>query len=816
MKKVLLWMVSITIAMSCGLCPDPIAAQQAGSVTGTVTDALGRPLPGAQVVIEQLQIGALTNAEGRFELRQVPVGSHLVRATLLGYTTGEGEAAVTPAQPAAISFILEEEAINLDGVVVTALGISREERAVGYAVESLAGSELSEAREPNLVNALAGKVAGVQVKNVGPLGGSTSIVLRGYSSISGDNQPLFIIDGVPIDNSTPNLEEDGTYLFGSLDYGNAVQDINPDDIESMTVLKGANAAALYGSRAANGVILITTKSGRNAVGLGIQASTSLTFDSPSRLPTYQNVYGGGATNDDYLWVDGRGGGINDGVDESWGMPLDGRTVQMWNGTQPWLPVPHSVRQFYQVGTTMTTNVSVSGSFDRGAIRVSAAQMDATGIVPNQELDRTALSLNTVYSITDRLGLDGGVTYARNYGFNRPGVAGSYNIPYMWLWWQRSTDTVDLKEAMVGYDPADGELAPNWNHNYFDNPYWMTGFRTNEDTRDRLTGHGSLSYDVTDWLAVSARAGTDWYQHRTQQAFPMNSQENPDGGFTEGGTFLQETNADLLLRVEPTLDGPFSFSMQGGANARFNDREQSFVETEKLNLPGIYNVSNSAVPVTITSGLYRKRVNSVYGLASLGYNNFLFLDFTGRNDWSSTLPEEQNSYFYPSVSTSFVFTDAFDIGDGLLQYGKLRASWAKVGNDADPYQLAAVSDLYDPSFGGVVGYTASDRLPNSQLRPEETVSWEVGGEFRLGRAVLDLTYYNSLTRDQILPVDISAPSGYTNVVLNAGEVLNRGVEAFLSADLIRSSRGFEWTSSVNFATNKSEVVSLHEDLETLQL
>jgi len=809
MKKISRWapgwllpLALMTLALGTGA-----SAQETGTITGSVMRADGGPLIGAQVVIPDLRIGSLTNAQGRFTLSNVPTGTRVVQVTRLGFTSAQQEAIVGAGQTATLSFILSESAIELDGVVVTALGINREERALGYSVQGVSGDALNESREPNVVSALAGKVAGVQIKNVGPLGGTSTIILRGYSSISGSNQPLFVVDGVPIDN-TIIRSNSGVGTGGRQDYGNTASDINPDDIESLTVLKGANAAALYGSRAANGVILITTKRGRGASGLGISASTNLTFDTPSRTPRFQTMYGAGTLNTDYNWVDGRGAGLQDGVDESWGVPMDGRIISQWNGTYPYLPKAYSVRQFYTTGTQLTNNVSVSSAFDRGSIRFSASQLNATGTVPNQELTRTTGSLASNYAVSDRLTLDGGLTYTRNYGYNRPTLQET-----MFYWWDVSVNTWDLKQAMNGFDPASGR-APNWNHNYWDNPYFYQQYRTNSDTRNRLNGYAMANYRFNDWLSAQGRIGTDWYHFGRDVANPKNSDMSPLGYFLEASDFIQETNSDFLVSFEPQINEVFSFSARGGGNVRINSGEKSEVSSGRLNVDGIYNPSNSGVPPTILQEMSRKQVNSLYGFATFGFNNYFFVDITGRNDWSSTLPEGNNSYFYPSVSSSLVLTDIFELPE-VLSYGKIRASWAKVGNDADPYQLAATSNLYTPTFGGQVAYTTDNSLPNINLSPEETISWEVGAEARIGRAVLDLTYYDSKTVDQILPVSISGTTGYTSIILNAGEVANRGIEAVLSGDLYTSG-DFTWAASVNFARNESEVLKLHEDLQTINL
>lgn len=802
------------------------AEAQTGTVTGRVTNAgTMAPIAGAQVSIDALQMGALSAAEGRYLILNVPVGTHTLRVQLIGYAPQTREITVTEGESAVADFEMVETAVELDEVVVTALGISREERGLGYAVQGVQGDQLAEVRDVNVFNNLTGKVAGVQVTNIGPLGGSTRMVLRGASSISGNNEPLIVVDGVPIDNRRvetgmlPGATVRGT---SGIDHGNAAQDIDPANVESITVLKGANAAALYGSRASNGVILIETKKGRApGAGIGVTASSHLTFESPLRLPSYQNAWGGGSTPEGYEWIDGRGGGLNDGVDESWGPRLDGTRYPQWwsNGVaEPFLPAPYNIREYFQTGHTLTNNFAISTSTDRTNLRFSALRLDATGMTPNQEQERTQLALNAGATVTERFTVDGSAMYTKSRGFNRPGyLNGSYSPMHIFMWFQRQVDTKRLERANDNWDPHSGFLTPNWNHNYHDNVYWLQGFRTNEDTRDRVTGQVTANYELKSWLNARFRAGTDFYDLRTKEIYPFYSQDTPEGGFTEGSAFQQENNVEVLLTASGQVTEALSLSVSGGANRRDNDFTIKEAGTRKLNVPDIYNVSNSAAPPVLRNIVEEKRVNSVYGLATIGWHNWAFLDITGRNDWSSTLPEEDRSYFYPSFSGSFVFTDALDWRPSWLSFGKVRASWARVGNDADPYQLTSVYEEVD-KFGNIPGFTTSNTIPNAQLKPERTTSWEIGTDLRFAndRASLDLTYYNSTTEDQILAVDISESSGYESQVLNAGEVQNKGFEALLNVDVLRRESGFNWSLAANFSTNDSEVKALAPGLESIQI
>ena len=828
MKRYNVWAIPLVIlAVAVMAAPSQVLAQT-GNVTGRILDvATQAPLESVQVSIVGQGIGGLSNQDGRFIISGVPVGTVTVRAQLLGYVTQNQQITVSSAGAAAADFQLEIGALMLEGVVVTALGISREERGIGYSVQGLDGAELLETRDVNVINNLAGKVAGLMVIPPAVLGGTSKMVLRGVSSISGNNEPLIVIDGVPMDNSRRETATSGGTRGATvrnrsgIDYGNMAQDIDPSNIESITVLRGANAAALYGSRASNGVVEITTKSGRGTNGTVVSASVNTVFETPLRLVRYQNAFGGGATEGDYDWVDGRGSGVNDGVDESWGPALNtGVSYPQWwtNGIpQPWLSSPMNVREYFQTGHNVTTNVAISHSSDRSNVRFSALRMDATGMPSRQGANRTQLAINAGVEVSERLDVDGSIQYTESAGHNRPAPGnGSYSAIHIFNWFQRQVDGKRMESANDLWDPNGGTLTPNWNHNYHDNVYWLQNFRSNDDSRNRITGQVTGNYEVNDWLNARVRLGTDWFEQLTKEVYPFFSQDTPEGGFVESSAFRQETNIEALITANRQLTSDFSLNVSGGANMRRNEFDLKEAGSRKLNVPDIYNVSNSAAPPLLNNIVQLKEVNSLYGLVTVGFKNFAFLDVTARNDWSSTLPTDNRSYFYPSFSGSLVFTDAFNMVSDFLSFGKVRASWAKVGNDADPYQLTSVYSEVD-KWGNIPGFTTSNTIPNAGLRPEETKSWEIGTDLRFwfDRASLDLTYYNSTTKDQILAVDVSESSGYTRQVLNAGEVRNKGIEALLTLDVLRQAEnGIGWDITVNFGKNDSEVLALAPGLESI--
>ncbi len=802
MKKLL-----VVVTTACLVLGSEQAWAQDRVVTGTVTSNTGGPLAGVVVTVKGTSVRAVTDENGRYTI-SVPSGAE--RLVFSGQSVTSQESAISGNT---VNVSLSSQALALEGLVVTALGITQQERAIGTSVQSVRGEELTQARETNLVNALAGKAAGVTITNSGPQGGSSRIVIRGANSISGNNQPLFVIDGVPIDNSSPRIQG-----YGGVDYGNAAQDLNPNDIESVSILKGPNAAALYGSRAANGAIVITTRKGSSATGLGITASTNVTFENPLRLPDYQNEYGQGLFGE-FEYVNGKQGGINDGVDESWGPRLDGSIRNQWFGQGPWAANPDNVSDFFETGRTLNTNVALAGSADRANVRLSLSNMNQDGMYPGFKLERTTVALNGVANLTDRFSANGSVQYINSDGRNRPGVGYEGDNPMLqFIWFGRQNDINMLRQA---YRDNPRQMV-NWNYNYHSNPYWIALENENFDSRDRLIGGGSATYRFTDWLSATVRSGTDWYEDRRKRTFAAGtigiSGVGSNGAYYEDVYFQQENNTDFLVSADRDLTSDISLSVNLGGNRRDTRRNINNTYVGNLSIPYVYNLGNAADMPIVADSMNRKRVNSLYGQAQFGFRNYLFVDVTGRNDWSSTLPAANNSYFYPSVSTSFVFTDAFPaFGGSLLSFGKLRASWTRVGSDADPYQLSQVYTAADV-FNGIPAFAVGNRVPNPNLKPENTESWEVGADVRFldDRLGFDATYYNSRTTDQIVAVPISPTSGFTTQMLNAGTMSNKGVELQVSAVPVRLDNGFEWEVIGNFARNRSEVVELAEGKEALVL
>src|SRR6266567_7274030 len=736
------WFVRFTLRLGLvllGLTPAVAAAQAPTTISGRVTASVGgTPLYGAIVSIPTLRVSASTNGDGRYQL-VVPAGSTgaaTLTARLIGFKTQSVQVSLTGADVTQ-DVALEEGAIELESKVVTALGIEREQRSLSYAAQTLSGDRLSDVRSNNVVSSLQGKVAGVQVTNSANPFGSARIIVRGASSILGQNQPLIIVDGIPIDNTAPGntgYGPQGTPTPGNLggyDIGNAASDISADNIASVTVLKGPNAAALYGSRAANGAIVYTTKSGRGAPqqGFGVTASFGATAETPLRLPDYQNQYGQGFYGE-FDFVDGNFGGLNDGADESWGPKLDGRThgcvyvtdaagkpnyaagydqsrpCNQFFGAGPWMAHPNNVRDFWQTGLMINANIAVARSSDRSNVRLSVGRTNESGMYPNNTNSRTDIALSGGTQVSDHWSAEASVNYIKDGMQNQPAQAYEEIDPMQgFIWFGRQVDTRILKDNLYRdlNDPltqqiikgdallrTDAPIPYSWNYSYHPSPYWEATAKTTDYARDRGIGHVAVTYKLNGWLSVTGRTGRDWYQDHFRANYPVNNiSPDPGGGLLDVAETHSETNSDFLVTGSRPLFRDLTVTVNAGGNARVNDFRGSTGVVSRLVIPGVYTMANSDGTPTDSFHVEKKKVNSLYGLASFNYKNWLNVDVTGRNDWFSTLPKGQNSIFYPSVGGAFIFTDALRVQSDVLSYGKLRASWTRVGNDTDPYQLAAV-------------------------------------------------------------------------------------------------------------------------------
>jgi TonB-linked SusC/RagA family outer membrane protein len=822
-----------------GMVPAMASAQQATTVSGRVTNEAAAPVPGASVSIPALGVGSYTSNDGRFTFtvpaNRVTGQSVSLVARRIGYTPITASVALTGTS-VTHDFRLSTATTQLEGVVVTALGLEREKRSLGIAAQSVGGADLNKTQTPNIVNALSGKVAGVKVTGSTNFGGSARIVIRGENSISGNNQPIWVVDGVAIDNSnfTTTGEQAGG---GGIDYGSAISDLNTEDIESVSVLKGPAAAALYGSRASAGAIVITTKSGRNAPrGFQATASSNVTFDQIGKMAEYQNGYGQGSGGE-FEFVNGYdGSGVNDYVDESWGPKLDaGLMIPQWfsNGAPaPWVSSPNNIRDFFQTGMSISNNISATGSGDRANFRLSFGNEQIKGIVPTSHLDRITAGLNGTASLSEKLQANASVQYIRNRGNNRPGTGYDELNPLMgFTWFGRQVDTKQLKalvtdSAIQVYNQNQGvdfTDMVNWNYNYHSNPWWNLEKNSNYDDRNRMLGSAQLQYKPLTWLTAMVRTGTDFYnQNRGFNFAPgwiggYGGEPNTNGDYSQGGfsnrtDMVNENNTDFLLTAVTTPLERLGLTLNFGGNRRTRNLNQRWIGTDKLSGPGIFNESNAAIIYTPTQYDERRQINSLYGTTQFAFNDYFFVDVTGRNDWSSTLPKGKNSYFYPSVSSSLVFTDLFPgMKKGGLSYGKLRGAWTRVGSDASPYLLQNTFSSNDAYFGNP-RFSAANTLANPELKPEQTQAWEIGTEMSFfdGRAGLDLTYYQKRTTDQILTASVAPSSGYSAAAVNAGELSNKGIEVQLTGTPIKASSadGFSWDMTANYAHNKNRLEALY--------
>lgn len=815
MKRLLLSCVTMVLM----LASLQVSAQDR-TVSGRVTSAEdGGVLPGVSVVLKGTAIGTQTDGDGRYSL-SIPAAGGTLTFSFISLKTQD----IVVTNQSSVDIVMETDAATLNEVVVTAFGVRQDKKALGYAVQEVKGDQFTSAREPNIISSLSGKVAGAQITSTsGAVGSSTRIVLRGANSLTGNNQPLFVVDGIPISNRATGNSGSG----GGTDFGNGAADINPDDVETLTVL-GPNAAALYGSRASNGVILITTKSGKGTKGIGVSVNTSLQFDRPMRLPDFQNSYGQGASNTYFEYIDGSNG--DEGVDESWGMPLDiGLEAIQWNSNgkpAPWVSQPDNIKDFFETGVLATQNVALSGANDKGNFRLSFTNLKQTGTLPNTDLTRRTIAMNSGLNLSSKLSADFSVNYVDGKSDNRPqtGYTGQNPIQ-QFIWSGRNVDFNALKDYKnlplattglgAGYSPV------NWNDRFQNNPFWASDNNINANQKNRVFGNVKVNYKITDWLSAFVRTGVDYFtEGQTRiRAKGIESTTNGNGFYQEYSETDYESNTDFLLSFHKEIAKDFALSASVGANRRDEKFSQLIGTAPELELPGVYNLSNvkSGVAVTTSNFKSQKRVNSVYGSVNLAYKNYLFLDFTGRNDWSSTLPSEENSYFYPGISASAALSDIFSIQSNTLSFLKLRASWVQVGSDTGPYNLVQTFAFRSP-WGTVLSPSESNSLLNPQLKPEITTSLEIGvdASFFQGRLNAALTVYNKKTNDQIIPVQISGASGYTSRNTNIGEMTNKGLEIQLGGSPVKLSNGFEWNVVVNWARNINEVTELAPGLDALNL
>jgi TonB-linked SusC/RagA family outer membrane protein len=823
-----IWLILLLACLSVGT-----VQAQSLTVTGKVVDENEESIPGASVLVKGTTKGAATDINGEFSLTLSESEKEL-EVSFIGYNKKE----VNVGNQSEITISLTPEETALSEVVVTALGVKRDERALGYTVQQVDTRGLDEAKETNIVNSLTGKIAGVQISNSsGNIGGSSRITIRGINSISGNNQPLFVVDGTPIDNSNYN-SSDQVSGNGGRDYGNAAQDINPDDVESISVLKGPSASALYGSRASNGVILITTKSGAKNKGIGVSINSSTMFSNVFLLPEMQNEYGGGFSLDFEEVVDPLDGltykVVNTNANNSWGPRFDGTLVRHWDSmypgepnygeVRPWQATPNNVRDFFETGVTLSNNVAISGGNDKSSFRLSYTNLDQTGVMPNSSLKRNTIAVSANTQITDKFSAGAKINYIRTEALGRP-ATGDWSperpvnvLTYWYAWTQRQIDPARLRNYK-----SDRYYHMTWNtqglgrhleQSYNNNPYFTLFESYNNDLKDRVFGNINISYQILPELSLTLFARTDFYTDVREDRASI-------GGYLQNAYEkdlynFREDNFELLGQYNTEFGDDFSLGVTFGGNIRKNTFTNNYTRTQGgLSVPNFYNLVASLQRPEIRDFKSEREVQSVYASGNLGYRDFLFLEASLRNDWSSTLPVDNNSYLYPAVSSSFVFSNLMT-GADFFSFGKMRLGWAQVGNDTDPYRLVNTYANGDP-YGNTSVFTVDDVLRNSNLKPEIVSNLEAGLDLRFleNRIGLDFTVYKVNTFNQILALPVSSTTGFQSLIVNAGEMENKGIEVMLSGTPIERN-GFSWDVNLNLARNRNTVLELAEGQDNFEL
>ncbi len=795
----------------------------AQTVTGLVTGADdGQPIPGATVSVKGFSgVGTITDFNGKYSIN-LPEGATTLVFSFVGMETQE----TAVGGQTVVNAVLQVSSTDIGDVVVTALGVSREKKALGYSVQNVSGDDFTQAKEVNIVNSLSGKIAGVQITNSsGAVGASSRIILRGATSITGNNQPLFVVDGIPIDNT--NYGSAGSN--GGSDLPGGSSDINPDDIESITVLKGSNAAALYGSRAANGVILIKTKSGKNQKGLGISVNSGITFETPLKLPSFQNSYGQGAGDNYFEFIDGQSGPA--GTDESWGPALDVglqamQTHSYVNGKPlDWASRPDNIKDFFETGITTSNNIAFTGGNEKTNFRLSYTNMNQKGIVPNTDLKRNTINASSQLKLSDKLKMSFSVNYIKSKSDNRPmGGYDNENPVQQMIWSGRQIDIAALKDynnlPSAGDNTAAAGTPLNWNTVFQNNPYWVLDNNLQTYDKDRVIGNVRLDYKLTDWLSVKARTGTDYFASKVTARQAFGSNNGPSGSYKETFRTWFETNSDILVMFNKNITDDIGFALNIGGNRMIQKYDRVIGTAPQLELKEVYNVANvkSGVNATLTNFKRRIAINSVYYNGQLSFKKFVFLEFNGRNDWSSVLPTENNSFFYPSFALSTDITEMLGIESNTLSFLKLRAGWAQVGGDGalTAYSLQQTYAFRTTPWGSTLLPYDGNTLNNPNLKSETTTSTEFGLDVRLfqGRVTIDFTYFNTVSKDLLVPVQVSASTGYTFAWDNVGEMKNGGVEALVGLKIMKT-KNFSWDATINFSYLTNEVSSLG-DLESLDL
>ncbi len=760
-----------------------MALGQSSTVSGKITAEDGNALPGVSVQIKDTSIGTVTDLDGRYAL-EVPADAAALIFSFIGYESAEVEIGARTV----IDYQLYPDIQQLGEIVITALGIEQEKRSLGYSVDELQGQEITRTKQPNVVSALQGQVSGVQITNSGGAPGMSSrILIRGVTSLdpNKDNQPLFVVDGVPIDNTTVP-ETSGNTPRGM---SNRAADLNPNDIESISILKGAAATALYGVRAGNGAVIITTKKGKRGK-VSVNVSSSVGFDQINKYPDFQDNFGQGFSGD-YS---------NDSFWPSWGAPIEAGQI-----VDPEYVYYNNAENVMQTGKQFDNYVSVSGGNEKATFFGSLSNFQQDGVIPFSTWDRTSAKLSGTITLNDKFNFSGSLNYINSGGDRVP----HDRIMETLMYWAVTQDATD-------YLNPDGSQRTYGNSN----PLYAARFWTYEDDVNRMIGNINLNYKPFSWFDISYRVGTDFYSDQRTEILPgpLGVEDevslDPDGFIQQDRINSRDINSTLNLTFNKSFTEKFTTTLRVGHDLFERSSNRVTARGDEFDLPLFYHLSNTKV-LDNDESLSSRRIIGVYGDLMLNYDDVLYLNFTGRNDWTSTLPKDERSFFYPSANLGFVFHDVANL-PSAINFAKFRASYAEVGKDTDPYQTAVTySRATGFPLNGVLGYTRSSSLGSPDLRHERTYALEFGLEasFAQDRFGFDFTWYKSNSKDQIIPVPVSNATGFTRVITNAGELENKGVEVMLRAMPVKSPN-FQWDMRLILTRNRNTVVSIREGIESI--
>ncbi|MDA8644363.1 SusC/RagA family TonB-linked outer membrane protein [Flavobacteriaceae bacterium] len=776
-------------------------AQQ--TISGLVTDEAGVPLPGATVVVNQTNNGTTTDFDGNFSISASDGQS--ISISFVGYQT----LSIVVGDGADYNVSLQPDSL-LDEVVVTALGLSREKKSLGYSVSEISGDNINTVKDHNIASSLTGKIAGVNITQSGSIGSGSRITIRGNNSIGGNTQALIVVDGVPI--NADGIDSGGS-VYNSQVTGGGITDINPNDVESISVLKGPNAAALYGSRAGNGVILITTKKGSKSDRLGVTLNTNVTFDDPMFLPEYQNQYGQGSL--------GAAGTdlVNDWYTGSWGQRLDGSSQLYFNGQQrSYSGQPDNVSDFFRTAMRAITSVSLDKGSESGSVRFSYTNNSTESILPNSDLESHNFNLRGTAQLSDKLSIDSKATYFTQNVNNRASLGGEGVLAYVYTM-PRNVDVNDLMDYQMANPstPAEfGVISYDKRGSTTGNPYWMLMHDRNDERRGRFLGFTKINYEFNDWLSAFVRLGSDITDIKRGSIEKPGHHFYPDGRMSKSQSTSTELNSEFLITAKKDITDKLDLVFNAGGNLSKRTSEGLGISGRNFKIPTRFFISNlneinppSERPQAI------KKVNSLYGALNLSYDDFLYLDVTARNDWSSTLGEENRSYLYNSASLSALLNRFIDPSQEVFNLIKLRASWAQVGNDTSPYQLYQTFSVPGQGYLGLTTLGSPSVKLNPDLLPETVTSTEFGLELSAleNRLTFDISIYDMSTIDLIFNVPVPPATGFSFFKENVGKVQNKGVEINLGGTPIKTSN-FSWNTSVFFAKNENTLVELIDDLESI--